>query len=145
MELQEWAKSTLDEPVRLIDDLDPDHPDPDRCFQVPSHELVDIGGLDVLLNACKPTLLDAKPPIRLNVIQESNPPEALVKNLKKTLGVKLDKKANNNQNPKHIRGFQDIDSSFTYKPRIVKPRPKVYFLIFFLKPGSRGVTHSFLK
>ena len=69
--------------------MDPDHPDPDRPFAVSAHEAVDIGGLDVLLNACKPTLLDSKPPIRLNVVQEMNPPEALVKNLKKTLGVRI--------------------------------------------------------
>ena len=127
LELQEWATEALDSPVKLIDDLEPDHPDPDRCYQVPAHEVVDIGGLDVLLNACKPTLLDAKPPIRLNVIQESNPPEALVKNLKKTLGVKLDKKGSEDKEDKSktVYSFQDVESSFTYKPRIVKPRPKV--------------------
>lgn len=79
----------MDKPVVLIADLDPDHPDPDRPLAVPMHEATDVGGLDVLLNACKPTLLDAKPPIRLNVVQEANPPEALVKNLQKTLGVKI--------------------------------------------------------
>ncbi len=89
LELQEWATTVLDKPVKLIEDLDPDHPDSDRPFAVSTHEAVDIGGLDVLLNACKPTLLDSKPPIRLNVVQEMNPPEALVKNLKKTLGVRI--------------------------------------------------------
>ena len=89
LELQEWATAVLDKPVQLIEDLDPDHPDSDRPFAVSMHEAVDIGGLDVLLNACKQTLLDSKPPIRLNVVQEMNPPEALVKNLKKTLGVRI--------------------------------------------------------
>ena len=89
LELKEWATAVLDKPVQLIEDLDLDRPDPDRPFAVSTHEAVDIGGLDVLLNACKPTLLDSKPPIRLNVVQEMNPPEALVKNLKKTLGVRI--------------------------------------------------------
>lgn len=91
-ELQNWAKNYLDKPVELIPDIDPDNPDPDRVFSVPAHEMVDVGGLDVLLNACKPTLLDAKPPIRLNVVQESNPPEALLKNLHRTLGVRIETK-----------------------------------------------------
>lgn len=30
----------------------------------------DISGFNVLLNACKPTILEARPPMRLNVVKE---------------------------------------------------------------------------
>ncbi|KAI9100355.1 hypothetical protein DFS34DRAFT_481766 [Phlyctochytrium arcticum] len=50
---------------------------------------VDTEGFDVLLNACKPTILEAKPSVRLKIVRESNPPEALVQTLRENLGVQV--------------------------------------------------------
>lgn len=36
-------------------------------------ERVDISGFNVLLNACKPSILEAKPPVRLNVMNDAMP------------------------------------------------------------------------
>ena len=94
----------------------------DRPVSVPIHEATDVGGLDVLLNACKPTLLDSKPPIRLNVIQEANPPEALVKNLQKTLGVKIEEVQGGGKSKVAGKLLPVVDSSFTYKPKEKKKR-----------------------
>ena len=105
-ELQNWATNVLDKPELLIEDLDPNNPDPDRVTSVPLHEAVDIGALDVLLNACKPSLFDSKPPIRLNVVQEVAPPDLLVKNLQKTLGVSIENgNGSQEKSTKSIPGF----------------------------------------
>jgi hypothetical protein len=82
----------LDKPEELIPDLIANVPDADRSTTVPIHETVDIGALDVLLNATKPTLFDSKPLIRLNVVKEVAPPDTLVSNLQKTLGVTVNVK-----------------------------------------------------
>ncbi|KAJ3291679.1 hypothetical protein HDU79_002137 [Rhizoclosmatium sp. JEL0117] len=47
------------------------------------------GEFDVLLNACKPTATESKLSIRLNVVQETNPPCALVAALKENLGYEI--------------------------------------------------------
>lgn len=93
----------MDQPEELIPDLIANVPDADRSTTVPIHETVDIGALDVLLNATKPTLFDSKPPIRLNVVQEVAPPETLVSNLQKTLGVTVSfKKSMNSKKKKEV-------------------------------------------
>ena len=89
IELQTWALEVLGKPVQLIEDIDPDKPDPDRPLSLLPHEIVDVGGIDVLLNACKPTLLDTKAPIRLNVVQESNPSSNLLKGIQKNMGIQI--------------------------------------------------------
>ncbi|KAJ3024851.1 UNVERIFIED_CONTAM: hypothetical protein HDU68_007710 [Siphonaria sp. JEL0065] len=47
------------------------------------------GEFDVLLNACKPVAAESKLSIRLNVMQETNPPQALIQSLKANLGYDI--------------------------------------------------------
>ncbi|KAI8803301.1 hypothetical protein BJ742DRAFT_857620 [Cladochytrium replicatum] len=42
---------------------------------------------DILLNAWKPTIMDPKPPIKINVVHEENPPDALLQGLRDNLGI----------------------------------------------------------
>ena len=37
----------------------------------PPPEQVDITGFNVLLNACKPAMLEARPPMKLNVVRDA--------------------------------------------------------------------------
>lgn len=122
-ELQNWSTSVLDQPEILIQDLNPNIPDPDRPTSVPAHEAVDIGALDVLLNACKPSLFDSKPQIRLNVVQEVAPPDLLVKNLQKTLGVNIGQ----------VKEKSKVSVAFGYQNKEIKARPK--YGNWFIKPS----------
>ncbi|KAJ3148975.1 hypothetical protein HK101_002100 [Irineochytrium annulatum] len=47
------------------------------------------GDFDILLNAWKPSILETKPPIRLNVIEERNPPESLIQSLRENLSNEI--------------------------------------------------------
>ncbi|KAH6572433.1 hypothetical protein BASA62_003372 [Batrachochytrium salamandrivorans] len=92
-------------------------------------ERVDTSGFDVLLNACKPTILEAKPPVRLNVIHEMNPPNALAEKLKNNCAASLKKK----KTPDHAKTkkvLPEIDSSFSYtrKPAQQRPRYGVWYV-----------------
>eukprot|EP00842_Homolaphlyctis_polyrhiza_P000232 jgi/Hompol1/1209/HPOL_000324-RA len=87
-------------------------------------ERVDISGFDVLLNACKPSILEAKPPVRLNVVHEINPPDALVNTLQKNLGMNLeDKKGGDRDRRRDGKLLPEVDSSFTYRRKIRRQRP----------------------
>ncbi|KAI8927783.1 hypothetical protein BC831DRAFT_451051 [Entophlyctis helioformis] len=88
-------------------------------------ERVDISGFDVLLNACKPSILEAKPPVRLNVVHEINPPDALVSTLQKNLGMNLDDKKDGKDGAgKSKKVLPEVDSSFTYRKKVRRQRPR---------------------
>ncbi|KAI9352631.1 hypothetical protein BDR26DRAFT_197381 [Obelidium mucronatum] len=55
----------------------------------PAQQETIYGEFDVLLNACKPVAAESKLSIRLNVMQETNPPQALIKSLKENLGYDI--------------------------------------------------------
>ncbi|KAJ8324145.1 hypothetical protein O5D80_007351 [Batrachochytrium dendrobatidis] len=86
-------------------------------------EKVDTSGFDVLLNACKPSILEAKPPVRLNVVHEINPPDALVSTLQKNLGMSIiDKKKAGADSKKKV--LPEIESSFTYKRKFCRQKTR---------------------
>jgi hypothetical protein len=67
-------------------------------YQIPTKppvESVDITGFNVLLNACKPAMLEARPPMKLNVVKDTNrngntvnvPENPVVKNPRADKGI----------------------------------------------------------
>ncbi len=73
--MQHWVINTLDNSINLdpavlaqVAELD----DKAGCGKKENNSLsdVDISGFHVLLNACKPAILEARPPMKLNVVKE---------------------------------------------------------------------------
>nr|KAJ3419664.1 hypothetical protein HK105_006687 [Polyrhizophydium stewartii] len=154
-DLQKWVTDILDNSIMLDPDVlaevnkipenagaNGDRPKTTQQAQRPTNkdlsvlERVDISGFDVLLNACKPSILEAKPPVRLNVVHEINPPDTLVNTLQTNLGMNLDDKKNaENQGEETARCgdgarkagkkvLPEVDSSFTYRKKIRRQRPR---------------------
>lgn len=108
--MENWSKINLDNPKILSvlhaasNKVSPEQQiqNEKNCSQdlsvCDSDDLSDGGEFDVLLNACRPAILENKMPIRLNVVHEMHPPEALVQGLRDQLGLtikmpKADKKS----------------------------------------------------
>jgi hypothetical protein len=75
LDLQNWVTNVLDNSITLdqkvldaVRDLDEKYGENRRPKEQPIE--TDISGFNVLLNACKPTILETRPPMRLNVIRE---------------------------------------------------------------------------
>jgi hypothetical protein len=75
MDLQHWVTEVLDNSICVdssilesVKDIDIKYDETRR----PKEQSIetDISGFNVLLNACKPTILETRPPIRLNVVKE---------------------------------------------------------------------------
>jgi hypothetical protein len=60
------------------------------------------------LNACKPSILETKPPIKLNVSQEDNPPFALIASIRENLGNQLGEAALEKATPYRPANVQGI-------------------------------------
>jgi hypothetical protein len=75
--LQSWVTNTLDRSIPLNPDIlaQVQELDSKSTYQIPPKppiEPVDITGFNVLLNACKPAMLEARPPMKLNVVKDTN-------------------------------------------------------------------------
>ena len=131
-DLQKWVHEVLDKSIKLDpevlsevnrlaeaeDERNKDSGQPKRVAKdVSVLDRVDVSGFDVLLNACKPSILEAKPPVRLNVVHEMNPPEALASSLPTQSGSARKGKQTG------LKSFPEVDSSFTYREKIRKTRP----------------------
>ncbi|KAI9203197.1 uncharacterized protein BJ171DRAFT_511109 [Polychytrium aggregatum] len=84
-DLAAWVSKTINTPVNLYPSLrQPSFVEP----QINSEE-ISTSDFDILLNACKPSILETKPPVRLNVVHEANPPDSLLLSLRENLGLKI--------------------------------------------------------
>ena len=73
-DLQSWVTDVLENSIpmdpaiiQLVNEMD------EKAGVVPSNPIIpeiDITGFNVLLNACKPAILEARPPMKLNVVKE---------------------------------------------------------------------------
>ncbi|KAJ3107749.1 hypothetical protein HDU97_003419 [Phlyctochytrium planicorne] len=111
--LHKWVTEVLDSPVLLNATGGPNEslavPEQDGPNRPASQQISAFGGapsnypappidtnvvangdFGILLNAWKPSILETKPPTRLHVVQELNPPESLVHSLKENLGADVD-------------------------------------------------------
>ncbi|KAI8915692.1 hypothetical protein EDD86DRAFT_186390 [Gorgonomyces haynaldii] len=86
-------------------------------------ERVDITGFNVLLNACKPSILEAKPPVRLNVVHDGRP------DLEQRVTVS---RTPPKKEKKNKIVLPPIDSSFTYRPKEKRPRP--HYGVWYVAP-----------
>ncbi|KAJ1548004.1 hypothetical protein HK096_007475 [Nowakowskiella sp. JEL0078] len=116
--LQDWVRNVLEAPsslfpkpemttsnTSLVSSFNADESNPEHCSDLNASQNKDF---DVLLNACKPNLMDSKPPMRLNVLDEANPPEALINSLRDNLGVIIQKTRIGTAEAR-ARGIPEID------------------------------------
>lgn len=79
MDLQNWVLQVLDHSINLdeavlqqVQELDEKYKDIELTKKKDTQIIEsDIAGFNVLLNACKPAILETKPLMRLNVVQET--------------------------------------------------------------------------
>ncbi|TPX63296.1 hypothetical protein SpCBS45565_g06746 [Spizellomyces sp. 'palustris'] len=98
-DLKSWVQSTLDTPT-VFDPTGPLGANPTPIEPSDTQRPVDIEGFDILLNACKPSILEAKPSVRLNIVREANPPEALLQSLRENLGLQIGKDKRRSGSPR---------------------------------------------
>ena len=76
-DLQSWVVNVLDNSINLdpivlaqVAEMDEKAGDNGQKPKAPPIPDTDVSGFNVLLNACKPAILEARPPMKLNVVKD---------------------------------------------------------------------------
>ncbi|KAJ3412283.1 hypothetical protein HDV05_000994 [Chytridiales sp. JEL 0842] len=98
------------------------------------------GEFDILLNACKPSILETKPPIRVNVSQEDNPPHALIASIKENFGATFKEAVFERATPYHQPKLERQVAMNNHYNQETKYRAK--YGAWYVKPSK---WHDFMK